>query len=392
MEDESCHLGINQTFQLAVGAIAGASVALGDLTLGPELETSTAIFTATFGTCAVAATDATTTSASPTITARGEIAKRETTILSTEVAVTAVGCESAGLLNCPVSLQTMTVYTTTLSLTTEINGGDQNPTFPATTQNTVVTAIPFGSQAKRLPSTTGLPKAFTAQPSSDPENPFGTGDHGSTGSSGSDGNGAGHRDNKNPIIIGVTVGLGVPVLAGLVGMFMYVIFSLSPILDQDQNTYRVLSNPPNIRDMVISLLMDRFDIVSFADGILSVPRRRKLSSRRTIQVQRRRLLAMHKPLAKEVMPKRALRQSSLRRGTEEYNIICASLGWALNCITLRGYSLIVCYEHWNARRECGAPSTTSLVGLGSLARYRASSHLFSLATSSSYRLVLPHFA
>lgn len=216
--NETCQLSIDQTFQFAVGAIAGATVALGDLTLGPALETSTAIWTATFGTCALQPTATSTTALSPTITARGEVAKRDTTVLSTEVAITAVGCESAGMINCPVSLQTMTVYTTTLSLTTDVDSDDAEPTFPATTQNTLVTTIPFGTQAKRLPSTTGLPKAFTAQPSSDPNNPFGDGADSSTGSSNGDNDK--NTSNKKPLIIGLSVGLGVPVLAGLIGIIM----------------------------------------------------------------------------------------------------------------------------------------------------------------------------
>lgn len=224
--ESECDLHVNQSFQFAVGAIAGASVAVGDLTLGPALETSTPIWFATFGACALQAEPTTTTTISPAVTARAEAMKRELTTVSTKVVITGIGCESVGLLDCPVSLQTVTKYTTTSYLTTDI-ASDEEATFPATAANTVVTAIPFGASAKSLPSTTGHPETFTPQPTSEPDDPFGGNDKDDESKSSLD---------RKSLIIGLSVGLGVLVLVVVAAVTLYVhahIFAPNLILCAD---------------------------------------------------------------------------------------------------------------------------------------------------------------
>ncbi|KAL2681117.1 hypothetical protein Neosp_008720 [[Neocosmospora] mangrovei] len=215
-EDDDCRLHVEEGYQLAVGLAGGASVAIQNATWGPVLETETPIYYTTLAeACAIqksrgtpSATEATITSAA--LEARDEDkdqSSMETTTISTKETFVVVSCLES-LTNCPVSLQKTTKYTTTRTHVTVIPT-DSEAKFPESVRNTVASVIPFGDGANKLAATSGAPKSFV--PSST-ESPSST----ETGAPDDD---AGILNEKsggvpNSVIIGVSVGLGVPLLLG----------------------------------------------------------------------------------------------------------------------------------------------------------------------------------
>lgn len=212
LDDENdCNLRVTESYQLALGAEAGASIAVGPHTWGPTPETEIPLWYTTLAdVCANQGQPSTTaTATTPGLRARADD-NLTTTTTTTEVVYTGVSCQSPGLVNCPASLQTTTRFTTTKTLTTMVSSGSE-ATFASTTRNTVVSPIAFGSNAHSLRATTGLPVSYVPEVS-------GAGGNSQGGSAGDDhdDDGNNHNDHKD-VIIGVTVGVGVPVLAAIIG-------------------------------------------------------------------------------------------------------------------------------------------------------------------------------
>ncbi len=189
-----CELLVEEVYSIAIGAQAGATLAILDHTWGPTPNTSTAFFYTTLASvCAASATPTTTA-----VTARAAEANYlTTTTLSTENTYIGTACRSIGLLNCPLSLQITSKNTVTSTLVTSVASGS-TATFPATTQSSVASTITFGANVKALTSTSGTPTSYIP---------------GSTSTSGI----VGVIDRKtggvsNKLIIGVSVGIGVPAL------------------------------------------------------------------------------------------------------------------------------------------------------------------------------------
>jgi len=171
-----CGLQIEESYQFALGAEAGATLAIGDQVWGPNLQTSTPIFYTTLAAACLSKRNATTTttgtataiatSSSSDITKRALFLEQDmtTTTISTTVVYTGVACISPKLVNCPVSLQTTSKNTTTLTLITSVPSGSQ-ATFPPSTQ-AAVTTIPFGSSIKSISATTGSPISYIPPPPS----------------------------------------------------------------------------------------------------------------------------------------------------------------------------------------------------------------------------------
>ncbi|KAK3387374.1 hypothetical protein B0H63DRAFT_469896 [Podospora didyma] len=200
--DVACKLRVVEEYTMALGAMAGATVGLGPGTWGPNPATTTAIYTTTFtDACAVKASAITTTTAPPNIprdvveARQGSTTRRlTTTSTTTKYKVTAVFCEAAGLVNCPASLQKTSVNEITSTLFTAVPSGVRATfSFPTTTTVGVANATPFGAQAKDLSATSGVPTPYASSFS-----------EGTTGGV------------SNKVIIGVAVGVGLPVLVGLV--------------------------------------------------------------------------------------------------------------------------------------------------------------------------------
>lgn len=193
-----CEFLVEEVYSMAIGAQAGATLAILDHTWGPTPNTSTAFFYTTLASvCAVSATPTT-----AAVTARAaEASGLTTTTLSTAITYTGTACKSIGLFNCPLSLQITSKNTVTSTLVTSVPSGS-TAKFPATTQSSVASTIAFGAHVKALVSTSGTPTSYI---------PGSTSTRGII--SGIDGNTGGV---SNKLIIGVSVGIGVPVLLAII--------------------------------------------------------------------------------------------------------------------------------------------------------------------------------
>ena len=219
---EACELKIVQEYTLAIGAAAGATVAIGEHTWGLEPNTTIPLFYTTLAdVCAITA-DATPTPTAGAVAARQEAndPNLETTTLTTKVIYTGISCASPGLTACPQSLQTTSLRTETQTLVTAVPPG-VTPTFPASTALSVASTIPFGKQVNKLAATSGVPVSYVPPPPppTSTARPSGDGDKGWGGDVLDD---VGEVFNgqtggvSNKLIIGLSVGLGVPIVAAVI--------------------------------------------------------------------------------------------------------------------------------------------------------------------------------
>jgi len=213
-DDEDCKLKVIQEYNFAVGAIAGASVAVEwfneTKTWGPVAEASTAIFTTTLAeVCGIAGKP---TSALPTITPAPERREDLTeTVISTEITRSGVRCDIQGLANCPNKAQITTSTTFMSFITTSVAPGVE-ATWPVEASDTVKETVAFGTQAKTMRAVSGKPTPYVAPPDEDGKD--GSGHvhdivNGSTGGV------------SNKIIIGVCVGLVLPILIAIIGAVIF---------------------------------------------------------------------------------------------------------------------------------------------------------------------------
>ncbi|KAM5383706.1 hypothetical protein ACJZ2D_001695 [Fusarium nematophilum] len=218
-DDTACSLRVAEAYRLAIGAVAGASVIVGENTWGPVPETEIPIFYTTLAdVCAIQRTGGETSTAQ-TVTETQAIKARdedddevdmETTTISTEATFVVVACRSEGLVNCPASLQTTSKFSTTRTLVTVIPA-DSEATFPKSVRNTVASTIPFGNDAKKLAATSGTPRSYVPPSPTSSAKTDGSDDEEQDENSTGQGKTGGVSDS---VIIGVSVGLGVPVLLG----------------------------------------------------------------------------------------------------------------------------------------------------------------------------------
>ncbi|EPS45648.1 hypothetical protein H072_352 [Dactylellina haptotyla CBS 200.50] len=200
-DENNCKLRVEEWYQCAVGAAAGATVAVAGYTWGPTPETSIPIWGTTFTQCAISGTVASTSSAQPT----GSDLTTKT--ISTNVTYRAIECLSTGLVDCPVSLQSTTKVITGLTLVTAVSSG-VDPKFPITTESSVGETSTFAASAQDLISTSGTPSSATSIPTISVVN------------TGSD-NDNHHSHRRRDIILGVCIGLGVPILLGIIFAIVY---------------------------------------------------------------------------------------------------------------------------------------------------------------------------
>jgi hypothetical protein len=197
--EDGCKLAALAEYTVAVGAAAGATVAVDAYSWGPSPNTTVPLwYTTLASTCAQTKS---TTEASQ-VTDRAHIQNRDnlvTTSVTSEESYTIVRCMSSGLANCPANLQNTTSYESTVTSFVTFESGVE-PTFPAKTLASVTSAIPFGSNVKRLYSTTGAPTPYTPSATSSWKNALGATTHGT---------------NKK-LIIGLCLGLGLPFLILLI--------------------------------------------------------------------------------------------------------------------------------------------------------------------------------
>ncbi|KAL2866222.1 uncharacterized protein BJX67DRAFT_141728 [Aspergillus lucknowensis] len=207
-DDAECAAEAVAEYTLAVGAAAGATIAVDEYQWGPAPTTTVPVFYTTLASlCAGPKTAAATPSPSPRLLeARQEDSELETTTISTTITNTLVSCASTGLINCPVNLQRTTTVEHEMTTVLTVEDG-VDPTFPASTFGTLTAAIPFGENVRTVGATSGTPVSYTPPPAT-PSSTAGTDD--------TEESDDGDDSNRNPLIIGLSVGLGVPAVIAIV--------------------------------------------------------------------------------------------------------------------------------------------------------------------------------
>lgn len=221
ISNRKCGLMLEQGYQMAIGAAAGASVELLDYVWGPVPKTEIPIFYTKFSTgCAATKIKTVTTAPSP----QPSVAARENTpdagsvvvTTATEVTYTALACASIGMTNCPASLKSPSSTIISTTLTTTVKSGQKIVWAANAARSTVNNPATFGSQAIRMTASSGNPISYTPPPPSPPT---------ATPSNKADG-GAGGKNHaggvKKKLIVGLSVGLGVPFLAAVIAGIMCV--------------------------------------------------------------------------------------------------------------------------------------------------------------------------
>lgn len=212
-DEDGCVLRAVNAYQLALGAAAGASVEIGDRIWGPTPNTQIPIFFTTLADgCAQKRVPTTTVATvSATTTSKAKRDDLTTTTLEKKVTYTGIECLTTGLVNCPPALQTLRKFVATETFVTAVASGVE-ATFPAATNAAVQGVENFGSGVKSMISTSGTPKVFTPTTSTASATPTSTGDI-------LDGE-VGGVDKK--VIVGISVGAGLLIIAIVAGVFMYV--------------------------------------------------------------------------------------------------------------------------------------------------------------------------
>ena len=206
-DSETCALQVVEEYSMLLGANAGATLALGDHTWGPAPSTQIPIwYTTLVDACAGAKSTVTTTGAAVTSAPAVRRDDNGLTTTTTKETYTATVCVSTGLVNCPVSLQSTVKNTVTKTLVAAVPTGSE-AAFPAITQNAVVSTVAFGKNVKEMTATSGSPVSYIPKPSSTDTSTVSK--HTSTISGVLEGEKGGV---SNKVIIGVSVGVGVPVL------------------------------------------------------------------------------------------------------------------------------------------------------------------------------------
>ncbi|KAK4213651.1 hypothetical protein QBC37DRAFT_482849 [Rhypophila decipiens] len=219
-KDSDCQLAMRQEYTLAVGANADATAHFGDNTWGPQVETTTPIFYTTMSDgCAAAGVTATVAAA---LAGRAGGSQDNdlvsTTTTETEVKYTGVSCIETGRVNCPMSLQKTLVKEVTLTLSTAVSSGqdvdwdDVTAAVSGRGGGVGGQTVEFGAGVKRFGGTSGVPTSFVPPSETGPgSGGFEVGGDGSLLISADGG-----LSTIGKIVIGVSVGVGVPVLVGLI--------------------------------------------------------------------------------------------------------------------------------------------------------------------------------
>jgi hypothetical protein len=268
---------LSETYNLAIGAASGATIALGPNVWGPSPASATPLYRTTLtSACAARGTTApsstttpnttttltTTRTATRTTTPTPLLARRQvvvpevrvTTTLLTTLFYTGVSCPSpstadarANALGCPASLQSSSVYASVASHVTVVAPGVVVPTFPASALPAAAVTgagarveMPFGDGVRGFMVAVERGVVVSATSSSTSSSATGSRSTGVPTATGTvrptatgvpvptggmeDGEVGGQKtwlDGKtggvaNRVVVGVGAGLGVPVVAGVV--------------------------------------------------------------------------------------------------------------------------------------------------------------------------------
>lgn len=218
--EEKCALKIVQEYTMALGAAAGATVAVADHTWGPQPNTTIPVFYTTLANiCAKTTTPPTATTTTASMAARQD-PNLDTQTISTAVLYTGIACASPELQNnCPASLQSTTILTTTKTLVTAVPKGEK-ATFPPSTALSVTSTIPFGKEVNKLTATSGVPVSYVPPPPPPPPETTVKNEGGDKGDIGDQITDVWNSETggvSNKLIIGLSVGLGVPIVGAFLG-------------------------------------------------------------------------------------------------------------------------------------------------------------------------------
>lgn len=215
-DDEDCKRKVVQSYQLALGAKAGATVAIGTDTWGPMPDTSTPVwYTEMASLCAGEKPPTPATVASGVITTAPENRRRQdllTTTITSKFIHTGINCLSTGLINCPASLQNTSQSTETRTIVTALPSGAE-ATFPVTVMDSVPSLIAFKRGAETIPATSGSPVSYV--PPAPTETSKLDGFIGDLEAAADDAVADAKKNNK-PLIIGLACGLGGAALLALI--------------------------------------------------------------------------------------------------------------------------------------------------------------------------------
>lgn len=231
---DDCKLPVIESYEFGLGAKAGAYVAFDNDTWGPTPQTSLQIFyTTLYSACAISAA-ATASSGSGAASSSSATAAKRTEparlparddapstmgFATSEYTLTNVVCETAGLANCPASLQS-TSHTTKTSTVSALVAAGVQVTVPATTDRTVSTKA-FGTGVKSVPASSGVPVSYV------PPTTASSATSSSATSTGSGIGGAindvtdsynGLSESNKKLAIGLSAGLGGALLTCLVAL------------------------------------------------------------------------------------------------------------------------------------------------------------------------------
>ncbi|KAL4870408.1 hypothetical protein BDV12DRAFT_195348 [Aspergillus spectabilis] len=220
-DEAECAVEAVAEYTLAVGAAAGATIAVDEYQWGPAPSTTVPVFYTTLASlCAGMKTPVSTVTPSPKIEERQRDADLETTAVSTTITNTLVICASKGLINCPVHLQTTTSVEREMTTVLTVEAGVE-PTFPADTFSTLTAAIPFGDDVHTLSATSGTPVSYVPPPvTPSPTDDTDTDGDDSTAESDEEED----HSNRNKLIIGLSVGLGVPAVIAIVFALWWIVY------------------------------------------------------------------------------------------------------------------------------------------------------------------------
>ena len=221
-EEEECKRNVVQSYQLALGAKAGATVAIGTDTWGPMPETSVAIWYIEMASlCAGEKPPTPATAASAVITTAPDNKRRQdliTTTTTSKFIHTGINCLSPGLINCPASLQNTSQSIEIRTIVTALPSGAE-ATFPVTVMDSVLSPIAFGSGVKRIPAISGSPVSYIPPVPTETSKLDGFIDDLDNAADDAVADAKETYKNNRPLIIGLASGLGgAALLAVIVGL------------------------------------------------------------------------------------------------------------------------------------------------------------------------------
>lgn len=215
---DDCDLAAVAEYTFAVGAAAGATIAIDKShSWGPSPDTTIPVWYTTLASLC-ATTKTATPAAASVITARAELDQQDSSSLTTTTSTTTyqiVNCMSSGRINCPINLQNTTTQQAVVTSVLAVESGS-TVTLPTNGVSALVTGIPFGSKSHRLDAISGTPTSYVPPPP--PTSTHAAASSTSTGNNAGSGSGiVGGKTNgtNDKLIIGLSVGLGVPFLAAV---------------------------------------------------------------------------------------------------------------------------------------------------------------------------------